>query len=108
MDIVVNTLEQATVVAITGDIDGKSAPQIQERITPLVQPGCKIILDLSGVAYMSSAGLRVILSTHRQTVSKQAQLALVGVAPDIQETMAATGFIDFFKIYDTLENCLAG
>ncbi len=107
MDITVNSLERATVVAIAGDIDGKSAPQVQESVAPLVQPGCLVVLDLTRVAYMSSAGLRMILSTYRQAAGKKARLALVGVAPEIRETMAATGFIGFFAIYDTLDACLA-
>ena len=107
MEIKVKTIEGITVVEITGDIDGKTAPQVQEETSPLIQPGCKIILDMANVDYMSSAGLRLMLTTHRQVSSNNGQALLVGVSEEIQETMSATGFLRFFTVYDTIEAGLA-
>jgi anti-sigma B factor antagonist len=107
MEINVKTIEEITVVAITGDIDGKTAPQLQEQISPLIQPGCKIILNMTSVDYMSSAGLRLMLTTHRQVASNKGQVLLVGLSEEIKETMSATGFLRFFTIHDTVEAGLA-
>ena len=103
MEINVKTVDQATVVEIIGDIDGKTASQVQEEILPLVQPDSKILLDMSQVGYMSSAGLRLLLSTYRQVTSQKASIILVGVNEDIQDTMSATGFLRFFTLHDTVE-----
>ena len=107
MEINVNTIDQVTVVEIVGDIDGKTAPQVQEQILPLIQPDGKILLDMSQVDYMSSAGLRLLLGTHRQATSNKAIVMLAGVNEEIQDTMSATGFLRFFTIHDTVTAALA-
>ena len=94
MDITIKTVEKITVVDLTGDIDGKTAPQVQEQVLPLLQPGCKVVLNIAGVEYMSSAGLRLMLTTHRQASSNSGKVVLVGVSNEIQETMSATGFLE--------------
>lgn len=107
MDINVKTVDQVTVVELAGDIDGKTAPVVMDQILAVVQPGAKILLDMSQVIYMSSAGLRVLLSTYRQAASRKATLGLVGLSEEIQDTMSATGFLSFFTTYHTLEEGLA-
>jgi anti-sigma B factor antagonist len=108
MEINIKPMDPATVVEIVGDIDGKTAPQAQEQILPLLQSGARVLLNMSQVGYMSSAGLRIMLSTHRQATANKAQVALVGLSEDIQETMSATGFLSFFTLYDTVEAGLEG
>ncbi|MBW4561839.1 MAG: anti-sigma factor antagonist [Mojavia pulchra JT2-VF2] len=98
--------EQVTVVELDGDVDGKTAPEVQAQVLPLVQPGSKILLDLTNVPYMSSAGLRTLLLLHRQFLGKEGQLVLVGVAEEIQDTMSITGFLNFFTICETLDSGL--
>jgi anti-sigma B factor antagonist len=62
---------------------------------------------MSGVEYMSSAGLRMMLSMHRQASTNKGQLVLVGLSEDIKDTMSATGFLGFFTVQDTVEAGLA-
>jgi anti-sigma B factor antagonist len=103
MDINVRTIEQVTVVEISGELDGKTAPSAQERIVPLIGEEAKILLDMSQVSYMSSAGLRMMLLLYRQAAGKDSQIALVGLSEEIQDTMSATGFLDYFTTGDTVE-----
>ena len=98
--------EEVTVVALDGDVDGKTAPEVQAQVLPLVQPKSKLLLDLTKVPYMSSAGLRTLLTLHRQFAAQDGHLVLVGVAPEIQDTMSITGFLNFFSISDTIESGL--
>ena len=107
LDINITTVQQVTVVALAGDIDGKTAPQAQEHILPLVEPGGKILLDMSGVVFMSSAGLRMLLATYRQVTGNRGQIALAGLSPEIEDIMSATGFLRFFTTYETVEAGLA-
>jgi anti-sigma B factor antagonist len=106
MEINVRSSGQATVVVVAGDIDSNSAPQAQEQILPLVQPAAKIILDMSGVEYMSSAGLRMLLSMYRQVSRQNGGIVLVGLAEEIKDTMSVTGFLNFFTIRDTVDEGL--
>jgi anti-sigma B factor antagonist len=106
MEVSVKTVGQVTVVEITGDIDGSTAPSAQEQILPLAQPGCKIVLDMTKVNYMSSAGLRMLLSVYRQISSNKGNIVLVGLSEEIKDTMSVTGFLNFFTIYDSLPSGL--
>ena len=66
MDIQINTIDNVTIVALTGEINGRNAPEVQEQLMPLAEPGCKILLNMGGINYMSSAGLRTLLMLYRQ------------------------------------------
>jgi len=106
MEINVKSIGQVTVVEIAGDIDSNTAPQAQERVLPLVQPGSKILLDMSGVEYMSSAGLRILLSMYRQISRGDGGIVLVGLGEEIKDTMSVTGFLNFFMTRDTVDEGL--
>jgi anti-sigma B factor antagonist len=101
------TIKEIAIVELTGDIDASTAPKIQAQVLPIIQSNNKILLDLSGVPYMSSAGLRVLLSLYRQTTAKNGSLVLVGISEEIEDTMSVTGFLDFFTVCKTLDAGLA-
>ena len=102
MEIKVETVDGVSVVKLSGDIDGSSAPAAQAEILPLAAPNCRILLDMSEVPYMSSAGLRMLLSTYRQVTGKNGRIALVGLSENIQDTMSVTGFLKFFTVCDSI------
>ncbi|NEO27157.1 MAG: anti-sigma factor antagonist [Kamptonema sp. SIO4C4] len=106
MDIKITTVGEIQVISLSGEIDANTAPQVQHEVLPLAIPESKILLNLSQVSYMSSAGLRMLLSLYRQTSNKAGNLVLVGLADDIRRTMAVTGFLNFFTTCDTLESGL--
>ncbi|MBN1148244.1 MAG: anti-sigma factor antagonist [Anaerolineales bacterium] len=106
MDITIENFDYVKVLAISGDIDGKTAPQVQEQILIHMQPGSKILLDMREVSFMSSAGLRVLLTTYRRAIQEQSNVLLVGLREEIKDTMSATGFLGFFVISDSLEEGL--
>jgi anti-sigma B factor antagonist len=107
MDATVNRVDGATVIALSGDIDGNTAPVAQAKILEQIAPGEGLIVDMTGVQYMSSAGLRMLLSAHRSAAAKNAKVLLVGLSDNLQDTMAATGFLDFFSTFAALPAALA-
>jgi anti-sigma B factor antagonist len=106
MDISIESVEEVVLVRIVGDVDGSTAPQAQNQIMPLVQPGSRILLDMSGVPYMSSAGLRMLLSTYRQVANQNGRIALTGLAEELKDTMEVTGFLKFFTSCETVDEGL--
>ena len=106
MDINVKSQPEATVVKLVGDIDGSTAPAAQQAIMPLIQPGCKIVLDMTEVPFMSSAGLRMLLVVYRQSAAS-GHVVLVGLSDEIKETMEMTGFLEFFQLADTIDEGIA-
>lgn len=103
MEINVRTLEEVTIVELEGDIDANTAPSVQDKVLPLVQSGGKLLLDMIKVPYMSSAGLRMLLSLFRQVTAKEGKLVLVGLSEEITDTMSITGFLDFFITTETID-----
>ena len=95
--------QNVSVAELIGELDSKTAPEAQEKILPLAQSGCKLLLDMRNLTYMSSAGLRMLLLLYRQVSSKNGQIGLAGLRDEIRETMEMTGFLNQFKTYPTLQ-----
>lgn len=104
----VTTLRDAGVtrVELEGSIDGKSAPQIREELSTALQQVQKVMLDISRVDYLSSAGLRLLLLLYREITSRNGKLVLVGVSPEIRTVMSHTGFLSFFTVVDSPQEAL--
>ncbi len=92
-----------TAILVSGRIDGKIAPDIQEEILPHIQENSQILLDMSSVDYLSSAGLRMLLILYRQATQHKASLVLVGMGEEIKDIMSITGFLKYFEVYETRE-----
>ncbi len=107
MKIDVKASRGVSVVAVQGTIDGNTAPQAQEAILPLIQGDCKLLLDMSSVDFMSSAGLRMMLLLYRRVSGVGGRIVLSGVSDEIKDTMELTGFLDFFTTADTRESGLS-
>ncbi len=107
MEINISTVDTLKIIEVSGDIDASTAPTAQQEILPAAQEGSPVLLDLTHVAYMSSAGLRVLLSIYRQVTAKKIPFVLVGLSEELQDTMSVTGFLDFFTICETREAGLA-
>jgi len=92
------------VVELSGELDANTSPVAQQQILPLATDGSRILLDMSGVSFMSSAGLRLLLSMYRQVAAQKGRIGLAGLSEDLKDTMSMTGFLSFFTIYDTTES----
>ncbi len=106
MEIAAKTIDDVTVFEIAGDVDGKTAPTVRERVVNEVEKGGNAILDMTQVAYMSSAGLRVLLTIYHHTTQQQGGLVLAGVIEEVKETMEMTGFLEYFTFSDTAEEAI--
>jgi anti-sigma B factor antagonist len=107
MDIQARTVQQITVVELSGELDERTSPEAQVQILALQAPGCRFILDMSKVTYMSSAGFRLLLHTYRTIAGQGGKIVLVGLSENLMDTMSITGFLDLFTHFPTLEAGLA-
>ncbi|MEM1169716.1 MAG: anti-sigma factor antagonist [Cyanobacteria bacterium P01_H01_bin.35] len=103
MEINIRTEEEIKVVEVIGDIDANTAADVQKQVVPLAEPSSKILMDMTQVPYMSSAGLRMLLSLYRQAQAKEGKVVLVGLSEELQDTMSVTGFLDLFTTAETFE-----
>ena len=83
---------------LEGSLDGKTAPEVRERLRPFLAANSKLILDLTKVDYLSSAGLRLLLLLYRDLTGRKGKLVLLGVSEDIRTVMSHTGFLNFFTL----------
>ena len=103
MDVQIENIDDVTVIALAGELDGKTAPVAQNEVLPMAKTGCKLLIDMSKVPYMSSAGLRMMLLIYRQVTANHGQSVLVGLSEEIKDTMEVTGFLDYFEVRDSYE-----
>ena len=107
MDIEIEHFLDIAIVSLKGEIDSRTSALVQERLLPLVKPGCKVLLNMQGVSYLSSAGLRTLLLLYRQITHQNGQVALAALSEMLHDMMAITGFLDFFTAYPTIAEGLA-
>lgn len=104
LDLQSETIQTWLIIRVKGQVDSKTVNQLRDFLEAQVKGDSPIALDLTDVPFMSSAGLRTLLTLHRQTQSLGVELALLGLIETIADTMKVTGFYDFFNIYDTFHD----
>lgn len=100
------TQEQGTVsiVAVAGRVDSATAPELENTLKRLVEAEkTQIVLDLLGVEYMSSAGLRAMVSTLKAVKRVNGDLRVANPSARVDEVLRLAGLSSIFAIYPTRE-----
>ena len=97
MTVTMNRNDTQLTVNIRGRLDALTAPELEEKLEDALDGVEELILDLDGLEYISSAGLRVILSVIKQ-MDEQGEMKLRNVCDDVMDVFEVTGFIDFLNI----------
>ena len=95
MNIIVELVNTTANLKVEGRLDTITAPELEKRINELEAK--EIFLDLKNLEYISSAGLRVLLSAHKKFV-KLDGLKVINVKPEVMEIFEMTGFADILNI----------
>jgi len=106
MKVTINKEDNNIIAIIEGSIDSKTAPDLQQSLLPVISDTHKVIIDLSLVTFVSSAGLRVLLMVYRHLKTKEGKVVLVGLSEEIKDVMFMTGFITFFEICPSVKEAL--
>ena len=85
-------------IKIDGRVDTTTSPQLQNAILQAFQKGSKLVLDFSGVEYVSSAGLRALLIGQKTANSKGGSMTLVHVADAVLQVFKMSGFSGILHI----------
>jgi anti-anti-sigma factor len=108
MDIVVEQRAPATVVHITGSVDGLTADTLLATLQQQIDAGnFRLIGDLSGVSYTSSAGLRALLATVKQARQHGGDFRLAAVMPSVHKVLEMSGFTSILKMYADVDLAVA-
>ena len=97
MNIEVKRKAEETTIEIAGRLDTNTAPILDQTIQEDIKDVTNLILDVKGVTYISSAGLRVLLSAQKK-MQKIGSMTVKNVCAEVMEVLEMTGFADILVI----------
>ena len=113
MELAHRTLPRVDILTPTGRMQAPEADAFKAKLDELfTAERPRLILDLSGLDFMSSAGLRVLIEAQRQAQKIRApggghgEIVIADPTANIRDILARTGFTSFFRVYDDLVEAL--
>lgn len=102
MEINTTQFKHSDLIQVNGRIDSYTSPQLSETFEGITDSGrYKIVFDMEGVEYMSSAGLRVLINTQKTCRRyNRGEVVLTRVPKRIYEALDLAGFVPLFKFFD--------
>ncbi len=95
----VKELNGGMFATVSGTLDTAAAEKAQQEIQPLIDNADKVItLDLAALEYISSSGLRLLLSVIKATDAKGSKVILKNIPANINKVLTMTGFIELFEV----------
>ena len=84
-------------IALEGRLDTTTAPELEKALKDSIEAATELTLDFAALDYISSAGLRVLLSAHK-TMSKKGGMKVINSNEMVREVFDVTGFADILDI----------
>jgi len=104
MEINAKKEKNAMVVSVKGRMDAVTAPEFERNLSDLMVKGeTAFLVSLNELEYISSAGLRSILSIAKKLKEKQGKILFTGLKGPVEEVFKISGFYSIFKIVDSEE-----
>lgn len=108
MEISTHDVNGVSVVGVSGRVDSATAPDLESALKGLAEAArIRIVLDLHSVDYMSSAGLRAMVSTLKTLKHAQGDLRLASPTPRVEEVLRLAGLTAIFSIFASREEAVA-
>jgi anti-sigma B factor antagonist len=101
MEINQKTRNDVEIIFITGRLDAYNSNLVEKKLNEIIASGkINIVADLEGVEYISSSGLRVMLSSLKKLDKLGGALKLCSLQPYVGEVFEIAGFTQLFEVYD--------
>ena len=95
------------IFSLDGRFDAHSAGDVEKELNLTISKGArKLLVDMDGVEYISSAGLRVLLAVAKKLKKEEGEIKICCLKPYVKEVFDIAGFTQIFKIYDTTEKAI--
>lgn len=108
MEVNIEKKNDITVIDIKGRLDANTAPELQKKITEIVNQGeFNLIMKFTDLTYISSAGLRILITTVKMLKAEQGKLVLCEMQDSIYEVLKISGFTNIFNIQDNEQDAIA-
>ena len=96
-----------TIVSVKGRMDAVTTPEIDGKLTGLIDGGeRRLVVDLQGLDYISSAGLRSLLATAKRLKAEQGDMVFANLEGHVTEVFKISGFYALFKVYPSVDAAL--
>lgn len=97
-------IDGTTILTLNGRLDELATTEVEQTFTDLLnQEGQGVIVDLAGVEYISSSGLRILLMLSKALKKQQRPLRLCNLSPFVAEVFEISNFSAMFEIYDNVD-----
>jgi len=106
MELSANKNENSTVVVISGEIDAVTGPELVNYFKKQIASQKNLIADFTNVEFISSAGLRALLLTIKETRRIGGDLRLACVHEKVHKVLKISGFISFMKIFSDVDDAI--
>jgi len=108
LSIETDNTQSVSVMKVMGRVDSDTAPELDDALTKLLQDNKnKIVLNLQGVDYMSSAGLRAMVKAYQSAKKNGGDLRLASVSEPIEVILRTVGMMQMLKMYPTDQEAMA-
>ena len=108
MELHVKNEENGVLVSVTGRMDAVSSPEFEKEISSLIdEDNVNFVIDLAGLDYISSSGLRSILVTAKKLKGKNGRIMLASLQAVVREVFEISGFSTIIPIYESVEEAMA-
>ena len=108
MEVTLSQKNHFDVLTLSGRLDAMTAPTFEAKARQLLDAGAQaIIVDLADCVFVSSAGLRAILTLAKELRTVSGDIRFAGLQPAVQEVFAISGFTSLFKLYPTVADAAA-
>lgn len=92
MNIIISEENGATIVGVVGRLDTVTAPELDKEVKSLIKLGATVVFDCAKMDYVSSSGLRVVLSTHKQLAGVGGKFIVRNLNKEVRSVFELTGF----------------
>jgi anti-sigma B factor antagonist len=108
MEVTTREVKEVEVIAVKGRVDSAEAPRFAQALEAAFHRGrYRIVVDMSQLEYMSSAGFRALGDAQRNSKRHPpGEVIMAAVPPQIHEALETVGFTESFRIMDTLASAL--
>lgn len=98
IEINATTNDKEATVEVSGFLNANTAPELEAKVDELIQ-GCEsVTFEFSKLEYISSAGLRVLMSAYKRAAGVGGTIRVVGTSAEVREVFEITGFTDLFEV----------
>jgi len=102
-----DTSGDVAVVTANGRIDSETAPQLDAELSKVVSEKSKLVVDLKGVDYMSSAGIRALVKASQAAEAKGGAVRLASVPEEIQSVLYTVGLNQKVVAFTSVDEAVA-